>query len=132
MLVVGGRTNNVGESVPFEVYDADSSEWARFPSIQRFRHACWTLDNMLYVYGGFEQDSPNIPTETVAKADLMKYFQSSAYLTKCLMNLSSNTTSGSLSYGKNENIPPNSSQFGGTNKGATLYKNDQMVCFQSY
>eukprot|EP00331_Platyophrya_macrostoma_P003524 CAMPEP_0176424724 /NCGR_PEP_ID=MMETSP0127-20121128/10992_1 /TAXON_ID=938130 /ORGANISM="Platyophrya macrostoma, Strain WH" /LENGTH=808 /DNA_ID=CAMNT_0017805805 /DNA_START=70 /DNA_END=2496 /DNA_ORIENTATION=+ len=127
MLVVGGRTNNVGESVPFEVYDADSSEWSRFPSIQRFRHACWTLDNILFVYGGFEQESPNIPTETIAKADLSKYFQSNAYLSKYLASIQPNsgTTGG---YGK---VDQQGSQLGGTGKGTTLGMNsDNMMAIE--
>jgi protein phosphatase len=33
MIVVGGRTNNVGESVALDVYDTESSEWFRFPSM---------------------------------------------------------------------------------------------------
>lgn len=41
MLVIGGRTDTVGETVSLEVYDTESSEWKRFPSIQRFRHACF-------------------------------------------------------------------------------------------
>jgi len=41
MMVVGGRTNNVGELLPLEVYDTETSEWTKFNSIQRFRHASW-------------------------------------------------------------------------------------------
>lgn len=44
MMVIGGRTNNVGEIVPFEVYDTESSEWFKFDSLQRFRHSCWGID----------------------------------------------------------------------------------------
>lgn len=38
MIVIGGRTNTVGEVVPLEVYDTESSEWTAFHSLQRFRH----------------------------------------------------------------------------------------------
>ena len=54
MVVVGGRTNNVGESVPLEVYDTETSEWYRFPAVLRFRHSCLKLDSWLYIHGGFE------------------------------------------------------------------------------
>jgi len=74
MLVVGGRTNNVGENVPLEVYDTESSDWLRFPPVQRFRHSCWLIDNFLYVHGGFEQHSPNIPTKSIIKLDINKFF----------------------------------------------------------
>mmetsp|Transcript_17292 Transcript_17292/g.17238 ORF Transcript_17292/g.17238 Transcript_17292/m.17238 type:complete len:279 (-) Transcript_17292:928-1764(-) len=74
MIVVGGRTNRVGESVALEVYDTDSSEWYRFPSILRFRHSCISLDTLLYIHGGFEHDTPNIPTSVITKVDTSKLF----------------------------------------------------------
>ena len=72
MLVLGGRTNQVGEVVPVEAYDTESSEWLKFPSIQRFRHASWTLDSEVYIHGGFENETPNIPTDSIVKLDSSK------------------------------------------------------------
>mmetsp|Transcript_31937 Transcript_31937/g.5790 ORF Transcript_31937/g.5790 Transcript_31937/m.5790 type:complete len:132 (+) Transcript_31937:621-1016(+) len=74
IIVVGGRTNNVGESVGLEVYDTETSEWHWFPAIQRFRHACVTLDNWLFVHGGFEHESPNVPTSGIIKLDTYAMF----------------------------------------------------------
>ena len=75
MLVVGGRTNNLGENVPLEVYDCESSDRMRFLPVQRFRHSCWMIDTYLYVHGGFEQNSPNIPADNLIKIDTSKFFQ---------------------------------------------------------
>ena len=72
----------MGESVPLEVYDTESSDWTKFASIQRFRHACWVLENNLYVHGGFEQESPNVPTDNIAKIDISNYFQGHPILSK--------------------------------------------------
>ena len=33
MMVIGGRTNQVGENVALEVYDTESSEWYKFKAI---------------------------------------------------------------------------------------------------
>lgn len=33
MLVIGGRTNTVGENLPLEVYDTETSEWHKFNDI---------------------------------------------------------------------------------------------------
>lgn len=33
MMVIGGRTNQVGEDVALEVYDTESSEWYKFKAI---------------------------------------------------------------------------------------------------
>jgi len=54
MIVIGGRTNNVGENVGLDIYDTETSEWTKFPSVQRFRHASWLVESSLYIYGGFE------------------------------------------------------------------------------
>lgn len=54
MIVVGGRTNTLGEMVPLEIYDCESSDWAKYNILQRFRHASWIYENALYVDGGFE------------------------------------------------------------------------------
>ena len=70
LLVIGGRTNAVGEELGLEVYDTESSEWYRFPSLQRFRHACWLNDGCVFLYGGFNHASPNIPTDEITKIDL--------------------------------------------------------------
>ena len=72
MLVLGGRTNQVGEVVPVEAYDTESSEWLKFTSIQRFRHASWTLDSEVFIHGGFENETPNIPTDSIVKLDSSK------------------------------------------------------------
>jgi protein phosphatase len=33
MFVIGGRSNAVGEVLPFEIYDTESSDWYKFPAI---------------------------------------------------------------------------------------------------
>lgn len=54
MLVIGGRSNQVGETLPFEIYDTETSDWFKFPAIQRFRHSAFNVDNLLYIHGGFD------------------------------------------------------------------------------
>ena len=75
MMVIGGRTNQVGEQVPLEVYDAESSEWCKFASLQRFRHSCWFVDNNVFVHGWFEHETPNIPIDAIARIDALKLFE---------------------------------------------------------
>ena len=72
MFVIGGRHNSVGETLPTEVYETETSEWTKLLPIERFRHACWVSDTYLYVHAGFEQESPNIPTDSILKIDLAK------------------------------------------------------------
>jgi len=53
MLIVGGKTNNVAETLPMEVFDTETSEWFPYNTIQRFRHGSWIHEKHLYIYGGF-------------------------------------------------------------------------------
>jgi hypothetical protein len=72
LFIIGGRTNTVGETLTIDVYDTETSEWSKFNSVQRFRHSSWLTEQFIYVYGGFELDSPNVPTDTVTKINLVK------------------------------------------------------------
>jgi len=72
MMVIGGRTNQVGENLPLEIYDSESSEWFKFNTLQRFRHVNWALDSIIYVHGGFEHETPNVPVNSISQIDLQK------------------------------------------------------------
>lgn len=76
MVILGGRTNNVEETVGIEVYDTETAEWTKVPAIQRFRHAILLIENFLYVYGGFEQETPNTPTDSMVRINLLTAFKS--------------------------------------------------------
>ena len=73
-MVIGGRTTQVGEDVALEVYDTESSEWYKFKAIQRFRHAVWSIETSVYVHGGFEHETPNIPINAISRIDATKLF----------------------------------------------------------
>ena len=74
MLVLGGRTNTVGENVQLEVYETESSEWRKFNSLIRHRHSTWAIDSTIFMHGGFENETPNIPTNSIMKLDLIELF----------------------------------------------------------
>ena len=65
-----------------EVYDTESSEWYKFNSLQRFRHACWSVDTNVYVHGGFEHETPNIPINIIARIDTYALFTKHDHLTQ--------------------------------------------------
>lgn len=81
MLIVGGRTNHIAEQIGLEVYDTETSEWHKYRPGRRFRHACWTIKTSLYIYGGFEYDAPNVPTDSLIRVDLVNLFSNN----KCLL-----------------------------------------------
>ena len=76
MIVIGGRTNQVTEIVPFDVYDTETSEWTSYTSLKRFRHSSWQADEHIYIYGGFEQDCPNLPTSSIVRCDTSRLIKS--------------------------------------------------------
>lgn len=80
MLVLGGRTNTVGDNVQLEVYETESSEWRRFNSLIRHRHSVWAIDTNVFMHGGFENETPNIPTNSIMKLDLLELFQKTPVL----------------------------------------------------
>jgi hypothetical protein len=38
-----------------DIYDTDSSDWYKLPSIDRFRHACFMVEHDIFIHGGFDQ-----------------------------------------------------------------------------
>jgi len=74
-VIIGGRTNNTNDQIPLDVYDTQASDWYRFGSFQRFRHASWITDQWLYLFGGFDQKNPNIPTDELIRINIVKVFQ---------------------------------------------------------
>ena len=102
MLVIGGRASQVGQGLPLEVYDTESSEWSKFKSISRFRHSSWPMDTHVYVHGGFEHDTPNIPIDAIDRIDVNMLFNNFPSLqTKICPKPSGKSKEGAT--GKNQN-----------------------------
>ncbi len=76
MIITGGRSKNIQEILPTEVYDTETSEWRSFGGVGLFRHMSFNKDNFLYIYGGFENANPNNPVEKILKIDLLQYLSS--------------------------------------------------------
>ena len=70
LVVLGGRSGNVQEEVPMEIYDTNTSEWKQYESIQRFRHVSWFFHGFLFIHAGFEPESPNVPTSSLMRLDI--------------------------------------------------------------
>lgn len=70
----------VNETLSLEAYDTVTSNWFKFSSPQRFRSGSWLIDTNLYIYGGFELTTPNIPTDSLIKISLMNLFASKAVI----------------------------------------------------
>ena len=64
-----------------EIYETENSEWKKFNSIQRFRHTIWATDyQTIFMHGGFENETPNIPTNSILKLDLIAHVKGNANL----------------------------------------------------
>jgi protein phosphatase len=93
MIIVGGKTNNISETLPLEVFDTESSEWIAFNNIQRFRHGVWVHEKNLFIYGGFELTSPTLPTDSIYKISLSVLFKNNPNLYGKIVDLNSSTSS---------------------------------------
>ncbi|CAK79408.1 unnamed protein product (macronuclear) [Paramecium tetraurelia] len=107
MMVIGGRSNNVGETLPFEIYDTETSDWYKFQAIQRFRHSSWLIDQFLYLHGGFDSDQPNIPTEGILRLNLNTRFAQTPQLLRQMNTL---RTDQSFTQSFNPRPPTNQTQ----------------------
>lgn len=70
--------------MPLDIYDTDSSDSYKLPNIDRFTHTCFMIEHDIFIYGGFDQEAPNIPTESTLKLDLNKAFNTFPALFKAL------------------------------------------------
>lgn len=86
MIITGGRSKNIQEILPTEIYDTESSEWRKFNGLGLFRHSCFIKDNFIYIYGGFENNNPNMPVEKIIKIDLLQYFSSNVNIVTKIEN----------------------------------------------
>jgi hypothetical protein len=121
MIVIGGRTNTVGEVVPLEVYDTESSEWASFTSLQRFRHVCFSVGFIVYIHGGFEQDTPNIPINVISTINAEKLFENHETLYEKMKNSEKkDKKSGDSGKGGYKNKSQYKYKAGGEEKGFKL------------
>ena len=80
LLVIGGRTNQVGESLPLDIYDTDTSEWHKLQKVDRFRHVSMLIDTSIFIVGGFDQEMPTVPTDQILKLDLNRLFAGNSSL----------------------------------------------------
>eukprot|EP01022_Parablepharisma_sp_SALTPOND_P026292 TRINITY_DN626_c0_g1_i2.p1 TRINITY_DN626_c0_g1~~TRINITY_DN626_c0_g1_i2.p1 ORF type:complete len:812 (-),score=35.03 TRINITY_DN626_c0_g1_i2:3904-6339(-) len=72
MLVVGGRSNTIGESLGIVSYDTETLGWGSVAGFPCFRHSCWVYGSSLYSFGGFSHSAPNNPHAEFLKMDLSK------------------------------------------------------------
>lgn len=84
MAIIGGRTNSTGSIALLNVYDTETAEWFSFNPVKRFRHASWLVDGVIYVFGGFQQDARDVPTNTILHLDY-------ASLIKSINNIKNNS-----------------------------------------
>lgn len=85
LIITGGRSNLASDTVPMEIYDTETSDWFKYEAPQRFRHATFFCDNFLFMHGGFNQETPNTPTDIIIKLDLSNILQEEPQLSKYLL-----------------------------------------------
>ena len=98
LVAVGGKSNQLSEGIPVNVYDTETSEWASYPPVKRFRHSCWLAEDAhIYVCGGFSQDNPNVSTNSITRFNVRGF-------TKAALNTMGKTSPGPMK-GKKSSLP---------------------------
>ena len=126
MIISGGRSRNIQDILPTEVYDTELSEWFKFQGVSLYRHSCFLKDSIFYIYGGFENSSPNYPIEKLIKIDVLKYFLSSQNIClKIEKSLSSkDNDKASLQNLKENSLPANGANILLKNYNNTFFDNN--------
>ena len=77
LIIIGGRSSNIHDILPIELYDTDVNETYQFLGIGRYRHSTLLKDTSLFIYGGFKMTNPNKPLDTMTQLDLSSLFSGS-------------------------------------------------------
>jgi len=75
-ILVGGRNENAGQSLPVSLYDTKLRTWRNFVDLPRFRQTAWTHNNKIYAFGGFEHTEPTIGVGKLVELDLSEELKS--------------------------------------------------------
>ena len=81
MIVTGGRSRNLTNILPTEVYDTETSHWYSFSGLSLYRHISFNKEHELYLYGGFRNSNPFNPLTDLEKVDFYDYFKYEPALT---------------------------------------------------
>jgi len=126
MIVTGGRDKNIQETLITDVYDTETSEWRKFSAIGLFRHSCFIKDTSLYIYGGFENRSPNTPIQNLYKIDVTSLFATSQTLINKINNMYSNNrdnnsrSTNNNSHNNHQNVTTNTNVNNNLNKSPSV------------
>jgi len=86
LFIVGGRTSQQSEPIGLEIYDTETSEWYKYNVARRFRHASWSINTSLFLYGGFDYDAQMVPKNELVRVDLSLLFEGNKILLTKILN----------------------------------------------
>lgn len=86
VLIVGGR-NNKNESLSLDILNLSYLRWSKLPGINRFRHGSWSNSGFLYIFGGFESNQPDTPTNELLQANILDLLTPLPTLKKQIIDL---------------------------------------------
>lgn len=74
MFIVGGKGNELNDTMQLDIYDTENSQWTSFNSLQRYRHIAWLFGGNIFLHGGFGPVNHALPISEVFRIDLVKSF----------------------------------------------------------
>lgn len=75
-----------------DILDLSQLKWYKIPGINRFRHSTWINGSKLYIFGGFESNSPDVPTDHLLQASILKLLDPLPNIQKQLSELMNSTS----------------------------------------
>ena len=77
LIIIGGRSKNIHDVLPIEVYDLEINGTYQFLGIGRYRQSTFIKNTSLFIYGGFKSSNPNKPLDSITSLDLSSLFNGS-------------------------------------------------------
>ena len=80
MIVTGGRNAVLGQEMPLQIFDSDSSSWCSLKGTQLFRHISFMFNDKVLTHGGLENRSDNQSISNFFELNLSAILSNKPYL----------------------------------------------------
>lgn len=75
LLIIGGKTGITNDGNGIQIYDSDTSQWTLLMGDKRFRHSTFIINSKIFIFGGFEKDKSESPTNSMLSIDIQQFHE---------------------------------------------------------
>lgn len=101
-IIIGGKSQTLGNNLPFEIFDTEKLKWSNFYSFRRARHSSFLFENYLYIHGGLEENKHINISNELNEINLFELFNNNHHFSKNLLDYFTNINNKNNSKNKEE------------------------------